>query len=125
MYPRRRYDRYSLSSSEEPQPHPPNRRRQRRRSLERRRPEFGPRRPPQEDHERRRTISLTFTDEDGTEYSITIPSPNMCNRRPRQQPNTVYCGDKPDLPPGYTRRGTQHECLKKGFGAGRCSIYDR
>jgi len=35
----------------------------------------------------------------------------------------IYCGDKNALPPNtatqkYSRKGTPHECLKKGFGMG-------
>ncbi len=29
----------------------------------------------------------------------------------------IYCGDKEDLPAGYNRFGTRHECLKRGYGA--------
>lgn len=33
------------------------------------------------------------------------------------QRRKIYCGDKDDLPAGYTRFGTRHECLKRGYGA--------
>ena len=29
----------------------------------------------------------------------------------------IYCGDKDDLPAGYSRFGTRNECLKRGYGA--------
>lgn len=29
---------------------------------------------------------------------------------------TSYCGTKDAIPEGYERIGTNHECLKKGFG---------
>lgn len=29
----------------------------------------------------------------------------------------IYCGTKPDLPPGYSRFGIPFECLRKGYGA--------
>ena len=57
-------------------------------------------------------------------YTLNIPPPNQClGRSYRRSPS--YCGTKPRLPPGYTRRGTAYECLRKGFGAGRCSVYRR
>ena len=57
---------------------------------------------------------------DGT--FIYIPYPEQCDgSNPRRR--TYYCGDKEIIPPGYTRRGTRYECLKKGFGTGNCSIY--
>lgn len=30
----------------------------------------------------------------------------------------IYCGTKTVVPEGYAGRGTQYECLRKGFGAG-------
>lgn len=32
-------------------------------------------------------------------------------------PPKLYCGNKEELPKGYTRNGTRFECLKKGYGA--------
>ena len=35
------------------------------------------------------------------------------------QPNKkLYCGDKEELPEGYTGFGSRNECLRKGFGVG-------
>lgn len=31
-------------------------------------------------------------------------------------PPRKYCGKRAVLPDGYTRRGTQYECLQTGFG---------
>lgn len=49
----------------------------------------------------------------------------QCPSAPRQRRNTgerAYCGTKQQIPDGFTRRGTRHECLKKGFGACMYSI---
>ena len=37
--------------------------------------------------------------------------------RVKCQPKRVWCG-KGDMPLGYLRDGTRHECLQQGFGAG-------
>jgi len=55
---------------------------------------------------------------------IQIPSPSRCLSSPRRNNRPLsYCGTKPNIPRGYSRRGTNYECLRKGFGAGICSIY--
>jgi len=55
---------------------------------------------------------------------IQIPSPSRCLSSPRRNNRPPsYCGTKPNIPRGYSRRGTNYECLRKGFGAGICSIY--
>ena len=56
------------------------------------------------------------------QYVLNIPSPSQCLRRNYRRSRS-YCGSKPRLPLGYSRRGTAYECLRKGFGAGRCSVY--
>jgi len=45
----------------------------------------------------------------GTKYNGQPPDPD----RPK-----IYCGNKDEIPPGYIRKGTRNECLKRGFG--RC-----
>ena len=64
-------------------------------------------------------VNLPFPYDDDFIY---IPYPEQCDGSNRRR-RTFYCGDKETLPPGYTRRGTRYECLKKGFGVGQCSIY--
>ena len=55
---------------------------------------------------------------------LQIPSPSRCLSSPRRNNRPLsYCGTKPNIPRGYSRRGTNYECLRKGFGAGICSIY--
>ena len=53
--------------------------------------------------------------------TVYIPSPEICTRNYRKR--SFYCGNKNRLPRQYSRYGTTFECLKKGFGAGSCSIY--
>lgn len=50
-----------------------------------------------------------YTGKLGTKYNGQPPDPD----RPK-----IYCGNKDEIPPGYTRKGTRNECLKRGFG--RC-----
>jgi len=50
-----------------------------------------------------------YTGKLGTKYNGQPPNPD----RPK-----IYCGNKDEIPPGYTRKGTRNECLKRGFG--RC-----
>jgi hypothetical protein len=71
---------------------------------------------------RRKSIQRTIRSR-GRTYTIYIPDPQDCLQSRRRRSPGVYCGKKSRLPPGYSRRGNQYECLKKGFGAGRCSIY--
>lgn len=54
---------------------------------------------------------------------LNIPSYRECRQSRSQPRRIIYCGTKPTVPRAYTRRGTQWECLRKGFGAGRCSIF--
>jgi hypothetical protein len=54
-------------------------------------------------------------------FSIQLPPIEKCMRNYRR--SKKYCGSKNRIPSGYRRKGTQYECLKKGFGAGRCSVY--
>jgi len=56
-------------------------------------------------------------------YIIRLPPVEQCTRKRSPKRIQTYCGTKTRLPSGYTRRGTQYECLKKGFGTGRCSVY--
>jgi hypothetical protein len=72
---------------------------------------------------RRRTSIQRTIRSRGRTYTINIPDPQDCLLSRRRRPSGVYCGKKSRLPPGYSRRGGQYDCLKKGFGAGRCSIY--
>ena len=58
-----------------------------------------------------------------TNLRLTIPSYLDCNSGKKK--TKIFCGKKSPIPPGYSRRGNQYECLKKGFGAGMCSIYKK
>jgi hypothetical protein len=46
-----------------------------------------------------------------------------CEDGPDPNAPKYYCGPRDQVPPGYVRRGTQYECLKKGFGTGKCEVY--
>lgn len=74
---------------------------------------------------RRRSRSNRRRNHRRPRYTIHIPTPEQCMpSRGRSRSRTrTYCGKRSRIPPGYTRKGTQYECLKKGFGTGRCSIY--
>ena len=39
-------------------------------------------------------------------------------RPPRAHTERLYCGNAEQLPAGYTRFGTNHECMKIGVGVG-------
>ena len=34
----------------------------------------------------------------------------------------IYCGDKINLPSGYTRKGSLSDCLQKGIGVGKSIV---
>src|ERR1700691_4029239 len=44
-----------------------------------------------------------------------------CGKVKKYSSEKKYCGDKRELPPGYTRWGTARECLRSGFVAGVCN----
>lgn len=66
-------------------------------------------------------ITIPHPERRYSDLQIQIPSPSRC-MSPYVR-STNYCGTKRRIPSGYTRRGTTFECLRKGFGAGVCSIY--
>lgn len=54
---------------------------------------------------------------------LYLPSPKRCFGSPRSR-RPVYCGNRRSIPRGYRRRrASPYECLRKGFGAGMCSVY--
>ena len=55
--------------------------------------------------------------------TIFIPFPEQCNNIYTKKREKIYCGNKERIPSDYSRAGNQYECLRKGFGAGMCSIY--
>jgi len=55
--------------------------------------------------------------------SITIIKKSFCSKKRKKNKSPVYCGNKKSLPRSYRRHGKNYECLRKGFGAGMCSIY--
>lgn len=71
------------------------------------------------------TIIIPNPDDKGlTELKINIPSRADCKSPKKPNKQKVFCGKQESpVPYGYVRRGTTYECLRKGFGAGMCSIY--
>lgn len=55
--------------------------------------------------------------------SITIIKPRYCRQRSTRRSRRTYCGKSRTLPRGYGRHGTNWECLRKGYGAGMCSVH--
>lgn len=47
-----------------------------------------------------------------------------CDQEPQAR-GRVYCGNRVNIPEGYIRAGTKYECLRKGFGAGKCGVYKK
>ena len=102
-----------------------NRRGRRRRSRRLSQPRQQPRQQqPRQQQPQQRFITIPFRNHNQL-YTITIPAPDLCNGPRPANGEKIYCGTKNEIPLGYTRRGTEFECLKKGFGAGRCSVYSR
>lgn len=87
-----------------------------------------PRRRSRSNNRSRRSRSyfeITIPNPERRRRSITIriPAPSRCLGSYRK--SGIYCGSKRRLPSGYTRKGKRMECLRKGFGAGMCSMYKR
>lgn len=69
--------------------------------------------------------TLTITDpETGQNIDISIPSYKRCRKSRKKKHKKIYCGDKDKLPHNYERKGSSYECLKKGYGAGLCGIFE-
>ena len=69
--------------------------------------------------------TITVNDpETGKEIDISIPSYKKCKKSLRKKHKKIYCGDKTSVPRNYERKGTSFECLKKGYGAGGCGIFN-
>ena len=50
---------------------------------------------------------------------------HQCGGAPNPNRPRVYCGTAAVIPPEYTRRGTEYECMRKGVGAGICKVYSK
>lgn len=72
---------------------------------------------------KRHTITITDP-ETGQNIDISIPSYKRCRKSRKKKHKKIYCGDKDRLPQNYERKGTTYECLKKGYGAGLCGIFE-
>lgn len=74
-------------------------------------------------HKKTYHIVIPHPERRNRDLTLNLPSPYRCLSPRKKSP--LYCGDKPYIPDGYQRRAKPYECLRKGFGAGMCSIYKR